>query len=586
MSQIILTEESLVESVVSEGKVYLDGIYAVSESKNLNGRVYPRSVLKREMNKYIKESVERNVAYSELSHPSCYASDAKVLVENRGLILISEVNIGDFVYGDDENGNTILSEVTNVINEYYEGDMYEFDSKNFRAKVTPNHRFYLKGRTGKYSTVTAEEIYNSDKEYAYRYIPKTMNWKPDNIEEYITFPKVKRGVIKGAPVEEDLVLTMNNFCALTGIFLAEGNSCVCKNKSGDVYNIFNISQNLGDKYEEICDLLDKIGLKYDVRLKTRKNVAARIAIREPRLAEYYAQFGNCYNKYIPSEILSSSKKNIETFLYWFNLGDGSTHNNTIILKNGDEKTYPHKDVFTVSERLADGLIECILKIGATTTKRVQSSAKDYLFDEHVIQIKNKAKLYRLTIGTSQGKYVDKRFLNVNVVPYKGNVVCLKTETNNFFVEYSGTFHLTGNSMSINPDNISHRIISLKEDNNFWRGRAIVLDTPKGAIIKALVKDGGSIGMSTRGIGTVKDSSGYKIVQEDYSLRAIDAVIQPSAIDCTMTAIMESVETFYCADEGCYVLIEDIKRQIKKAPQAQIEAKLLEGWTRYVKYLNF
>ena len=172
-----------------------------------------------------------------------------------------------------------------------------------------------------------------------------------------------------------------------------------------------------------------------------------------------------------------------------------------------------------------------------------------------------------------GIYAVSESKNLNGRVYPRSV--LKREMNKYIKEsvernvaYSELSHPV--VMSINPDNISHRIISLKEDNNFWRGRAIVLDTPKGSIIKALVKDGGSIGMSTRGIGTLKESSGYKIVQEDYSLRAIDAVIQPSAIDCTMTAIMESVETFYCADEGCYVLIEDIKKQIKKYTQKYLK----------------
>ncbi len=152
------------------------------------------------------------------------------------------------------------------------------------------------------------------------------------------------------------------------------------------------------------------------------------------------------------------------------------------------------------------------------------------------------------------------------------------------IAYSELSH--PNSMSINPDNISHRILSLTEENNIWRGRAIVLDTPKGNIVKALVKDGGVIGMSTRGLGTLKDSNDCKIVQEDFVLKAIDAVLSPSCIEATMTAIMESVETFYCADEHCYILAEDIKRTIKKAPSSQLEKKILEGWSRYVKHLNF
>jgi hypothetical protein len=586
MAQNILLEEVLVEAKKNgEGKLHLEGIYLMAENRNRNGRVYPKKILDAQVKKYIEESVNKNTAYGELSHPQCYTPEAKVFVENKGLILISDVKVGDFVYGDDKDGNTIISEVTKVINEYYEGDIYEFDSKHFKAKVTPNHRFYLKNRKNEYYTATAEELYNNLDKYSHDYIPKSMNWKPDNVEEYISFSKVKRNVIKGKAVEEDLVLNINDFCALTGIFLAEGHSKPSKNKSGDVYNIFYISQNLGDKYEEICNLLNKIGLKYDVRIKERKNIHATIAIREPRLAEYYSQFGDCYNKYIPSEILTSSKENIETFLYWFNLGDGSIQNTTCTLNSGVSKSYSYKDVFTVSEKLADGLAECILKIGSSTNKRIQLSAKDYLFDEHVIQIKNKSPLYRLTIGNSKGKFVDKRFLDVKVVSYKGNVVCLETETNNFFVEHFGSFHLTGNSMTINPDNISHRILSLTEDGNYWRGKSLVLDTPKGNIIKALVDGGGIVGMSTRGIGTLRESNGVKVVQEDFALKTIDCVLDPSCQVATMNAIMESTETFYCEDEGCYILAEEIKKEINKTSKANLEKKMLESWKKYVKYLN-
>lgn len=141
------------------------------------------------------------------------------------------------------------------------------------------------------------------------------------------------------------------------------------------------------------------------------------------------------------------------------------------------------------------------------------------------------------------------------------------------------------TMQITPENISHRIISLTEDGNYWKGRSIVLDTPKGKIIKALVDGGGIVGMSSRGIGTLRESNGLKVVQEDFALKTIDCVLDPSAKDAIMTAIMESVETFYCENEGCYILAEEIKKDIKKTSQKHLEKKLLDSWYKYVNYLN-
>lgn len=141
------------------------------------------------------------------------------------------------------------------------------------------------------------------------------------------------------------------------------------------------------------------------------------------------------------------------------------------------------------------------------------------------------------------------------------------------------------SMQINPDNISHRIISLTEDGNYWRGKSLVLDTPKGKIVKALVDGGGIVGMSSRGLGTLKESNGIKVVQEDFSLKTIDCVLDPSAKEATMNAIMESMETFYCEDEGCYILAEAIKKDIKKTSRVQLEKKILESWNKYINYIN-
>jgi len=142
-------------------------------------------------------------------------------------------------------------------------------------------------------------------------------------------------------------------------------------------------------------------------------------------------------------------------------------------------------------------------------------------------------------------------------------------------------------LSINLDEISHRITDLYEDGNFWRGKSIVLNTPKGNIIKAMIDDGGSIGMSTRGAGSLKETKdGCKVVQEDFSLKTIDLVIEPSAAEAIMSAIYEHKEVMYCEDEKCYMLAEDIRNSIKKTPKKNLEKVMLESFEKYVKYLNF
>lgn len=136
------------------------------------------------------------------------------------------------------------------------------------------------------------------------------------------------------------------------------------------------------------------------------------------------------------------------------------------------------------------------------------------------------------------------------------------------------------------DDISHRFISLRKEGKAWYGKAIVSDTPKGRIIKALMEDDGVCGMSSRATGSLKQAKdGTKIVQEDLKMVTFDAVINPSCTEALMTALYEEKEVMYCEDESCYMLVEDINCKIKKAVKKDIESVMLEQFQRYLKHLK-
>ena len=93
-----------------------------------------------------------------------------------------------------------------------------------------------------------------------------------------------------------------------------------------------------------------------------------------------------------------------------------------------------------------------------------------------------------------------------------------------------------------PKLISHKIISLKESGNDYIGKALVLDTPNGKIVKALMEGGVKFGVSSKGLGTLVERNGKKYVSEDYKLStAADIVTNPSAPNAWVTSIMESNE---------------------------------------------
>lgn len=96
--------------------------------------------------------------------------------------------------------------------------------------------------------------------------------------------------------------------------------------------------------------------------------------------------------------------------------------------------------------------------------------------------------------------------------------------------------------TINLDRVSHMIVELEKDGENFVGTAKIMDTPNGKIVKALIDEGASLGVSTRGMGSLKSRGEFQEVQEDFSLAtAADIVADPSAPDAFVNGIMEGVE---------------------------------------------
>lgn len=158
---------------------------------------------------------------------------------------------------------------------------------------------------------------------------------------------------------------------------------------------------------------------------------------------------------------------------------------------------------------------------------------------------------------------------------------MEREVTKYIAEYVNTGKAYGElnhpaTMSVNPDRISHRIVELKKEGDNYIGKAIVLDTDAGNIIRAAITSGGAFGMSTRGAGTLKESNGVKIVQDDFHLCCVDAVIDPSAHDAWVNGIYESVNfewkdgTLVEAEEE--KIVEAKKRKVKNKNTKEFKDK--------------
>ena len=140
--------------------------------------------------------------------------------------------------------------------------------------------------------------------------------------------------------------------------------------------------------------------------------------------------------------------------------------------------------------------------------------------------------------------------------------------------------------TINLERVSHMVTELKQDGTDWKGRAKVTDTPSGNIVKNLIKEGAQLGVSSRGMGSLKpNKKGIQEVQDDFYLAtAADIVADPSAPDAFVNGIMEGKEWVW---ENGVIKEQDIdamKKTIMKAKMRELEQKKLEVFHKFLQNL--
>jgi hypothetical protein len=142
--------------------------------------------------------------------------------------------------------------------------------------------------------------------------------------------------------------------------------------------------------------------------------------------------------------------------------------------------------------------------------------------------------------------------------------------------------------TINLERTSHLITSLKEDGNNFIGKAKILSTPMGEIVKNLLQDGAKLGVSSRGMGSLKSSNsngGVQMVQSDFQLAtAADIVADPSAPDAFVDGVMEGVEWIW--DNGMFKSqkIEEYKHTIARARTHKLQEVKLNVFSDFLKNL--
>ena len=139
--------------------------------------------------------------------------------------------------------------------------------------------------------------------------------------------------------------------------------------------------------------------------------------------------------------------------------------------------------------------------------------------------------------------------------------------------------------TINLDRVSHLITSLEEDGNNFVGRAKILSTPNGQIVRNLIDDGARLGVSSRGLGSLEQKNGAQVVKGDFQLAtAADIVADPSAPEAFVEGIMEGVE--WVMENGILkqVQMDEMQRELRSARKSQLEETKLNIWKRFVESL--
>ena len=139
--------------------------------------------------------------------------------------------------------------------------------------------------------------------------------------------------------------------------------------------------------------------------------------------------------------------------------------------------------------------------------------------------------------------------------------------------------------SINLDRVSHKIMSLKEDGNNFIGKAKLLDTPMGSIAKNLLDEGVRLGVSSRGMGSIRKEENCNVVMDDFMLAtAADIVADPSAPDAFVDGIMEGKEWVW--DNGILKesAVAEIKQEIDEATLINLQERKISAFAAFLKSL--
>ena len=544
---------------VKKSVLRMTGVFQKADDKNQNGRIYTTPILAEAVEAIQKDLGNRSVL-GEYDHPCVRTSDFRVLTVD-GWKEFKDIKVGDKVWSR-VNGKMVESRVNQIVDEEYDGPVYDILGRNINVGFTPGHRILLTKRyhTNEQLYATAEDIYLNRGKYSKSPLPRTAKWNGNELKTVIVpgipAEKLSKSVnYYKNDITQDLVIDAKLFASFVGLYLAEGS---LTGTTGIQIN---------QKTESTKVLIKELLTKFPSELIWSENKTG-YWLADLRLHEYLKPLGDKYSKYISKEIKQLSSECLEQLIYWFAIGDGrmlvgsrdssylscKPELSSAVQVSGmvakpqlDLGKYSRLSVFTVSKQLIQDLHECVIKTGRCARLSRVEPSDDYIFADHLIEAKSKSTLYQLHISRNQDIYLDPRFTTIEKIHHTGRIYCLSVDHHNFYMEYKGLSYWTGNSdAKIHLERVSHLITKVWMEGKFVYGEAEVIEgTDPGRNLAALLRHGVRVGISSRGVGDMEvvnegTADEAYMVQGGYRFVTWDTVGEPSVQEAVMS-VMESKE---------------------------------------------
>jgi UDP-glucuronate decarboxylase len=364
-----------------------------------------------------KETYYGNV--NTVGERSCFSEDTEILTKE-GFKYFKDLQSSDYVCTLNKKGSIEYHIPDEIIQQKYVGDMYNFKNWNIDLNVTPDHKMYVKRRNhNQFELLPAKSTLVWDRSV----LRKTCEYVGEE-KQWFYFPNdVKNLRYQKCPYVEKI--DMDLWLEFMGYYLSKGHTRIATQKkrciNGKVYDtrIFKVQVSQCEtanpqKFIQIKKCLDKLPFHYNISRAGN----CYFVISNKQLATYLHKFGKSRDKYIPSELLSVSKRQLSILLDALMLGDGTVY------KQG-------KKYISSSYRLMSGIQEILLKMG-TFGNIIQTTSDD----------SQKKTAYNITINSRPER--NYTYSEPTVHQYDGCVYCVNVKNHVIYVRRNGKALFCGN----------------------------------------------------------------------------------------------------------------------------------------------